>query len=182
MWRIYISIPIISASAVAAEILLMRLMAVAIWYHFAYMIISLALLGYGASGTFLTILRERLLPRFKLFLLLISLALSISLPLCFRLSQMISFDPFLMMWDPRHFLRLFARYLLLMIPFFLAGSFTGLCIAAYSDRIGRIYLFDLMGAGMGSVGAIGLTFLLRPGDALSVLSLADTRPSRFSRR
>ncbi len=171
MWRIYISIPIISASAVAAEILLMRLMAVAIWYHFAYMIISLALLGYGASGTFLTILRGRLLPRFKLFLPLISLALSISLPLCFRLSQMISFDPFLMMWDPRHFLRLFARYLLLMIPFFLAGSFTGLCIAAYSDRIGRIYLFDLMGAGMGSVGAIGLTFLLRPGDALSVLSL-----------
>ena len=52
--------------------------------------------------------------------------------------------------------RRFARYLLLMIPFFLAGSFTGLCIAAYSDRIGRIYLFDLMGAGMGSVADFSL--------------------------
>lgn len=169
-WRIYISIPIISASAVAAEILLMRLMAVAIWYHFAYMIISLSLLGYGVSGTFLAILRKRLLSRPKLWLFLIPLALSISLPLCFRLSQMIGFDPFLMMWEPRHFLRLFARYLLLMIPFFLAGSFTGLCIAAYSERIGRIYLFDLLGAGMGSVGAIGLLFLLKPWNGLNLLS------------
>ncbi|MCG6936292.1 MAG: hypothetical protein LJE73_10405, partial [Proteobacteria bacterium] len=59
-----LSIALISAGALAYEVLLMRLFSVIQWYHFAYMIISLALLGYGASGTFLSLARDRLLPRF----------------------------------------------------------------------------------------------------------------------
>jgi hypothetical protein len=39
------------AAAIGYEIVLKRLFAIALWHHFAYMIISLALLGYGASGT-----------------------------------------------------------------------------------------------------------------------------------
>ena len=46
---------LISASALAYEILLMRLFSIVQWHHFAYMVISLALLGYGASGTFLRV-------------------------------------------------------------------------------------------------------------------------------
>ena len=44
---------LVSAAALAYEILLMRLFSIALWHHFAYMIISLALLGYGASGALL---------------------------------------------------------------------------------------------------------------------------------
>ena len=40
----------LSAATLAYEILLMRLLSISHWHHFAYMIISLALLGYGASG------------------------------------------------------------------------------------------------------------------------------------
>jgi len=47
------SIALLSATALAYEILLTRLFSIIQWHHFAYMIISLALLGYGASGTFL---------------------------------------------------------------------------------------------------------------------------------
>jgi hypothetical protein len=39
------------AAAIGYEIVLKRLFAIALWHHFVYMIISLALLGYGASGT-----------------------------------------------------------------------------------------------------------------------------------
>ena len=49
-----VSVALISAAALAYEVLLMRLFSIIQWHHFAYMIISLALLGYGASGTFLT--------------------------------------------------------------------------------------------------------------------------------
>ena len=41
------------------EILLMRLFSVIQWHHFAYMMISVALLGYGAAGTFVALVRER---------------------------------------------------------------------------------------------------------------------------
>ena len=48
-----LSVALISAAALAYEILLMRLLSIIHWHHFAYMIISVALLGYGASGTFM---------------------------------------------------------------------------------------------------------------------------------
>ena len=51
------SIALISCAALANEILLTRFFAIVHWYHFAYMMISLALLGFGASGTFLFIAR-----------------------------------------------------------------------------------------------------------------------------
>jgi len=47
-----VAIAVISASALAYEVLLMRLFSIIQWHHFAYMIISLALLGYGVSGVF----------------------------------------------------------------------------------------------------------------------------------
>ena len=49
------AVSLVSAAAIAYEILLTRLFAIALWHHFVYMIISLALLGYGASGTFLVL-------------------------------------------------------------------------------------------------------------------------------
>jgi len=59
------SIALISAAALAYEILLMRLFSIIQWHHFAYMMISLALLGYGASGTFLALSRRWLQGHFQ---------------------------------------------------------------------------------------------------------------------
>lgn len=50
-----ITLALISATALAYEVLLMRLFSIIQWHHFTYMIISLALLGYGISGTFLAL-------------------------------------------------------------------------------------------------------------------------------
>ena len=43
----------------------MRLFSIIQWHHFAYMIISLALLGYGVSGVFLALYRNRLNAQFR---------------------------------------------------------------------------------------------------------------------
>jgi len=60
------AIALLSAAAIAYELLLTRLFAITLWHHFAYMVISLALLGYGASGTLLVFARHLLLKRFSL--------------------------------------------------------------------------------------------------------------------
>ena len=49
------SLALLSAAALGGQVLWLRVMAVIQWHHFAFMIISLALLGYGASGTALTL-------------------------------------------------------------------------------------------------------------------------------
>jgi hypothetical protein len=59
-----VAVAVLSAAILAYEVLLMRLFSIIWWHHFAYMIISVALLGFGASGTALALARERLLPRF----------------------------------------------------------------------------------------------------------------------
>ena len=64
--RLLTAVALLSAAALSFEILLVRMFSIAQWHHFAYMIISLALLGYGASGTFLCFTRVRLLARFPL--------------------------------------------------------------------------------------------------------------------
>ena len=53
-----LAISLVSAGVLAYEVLLARLFSITQWYHFAYMVISIALLGYGASGTFLALVRD----------------------------------------------------------------------------------------------------------------------------
>ena len=58
------AIALISAAALAYQLLLMRWLAIAHWQPFAVMIISLALLGHGASGTWLALWLEPAKRRF----------------------------------------------------------------------------------------------------------------------
>jgi len=64
MTGIYVSVFVISAAVLSYEVLLMRLFAIVQWHHFAYMAISIALLSFGASGTFLYLQRARLIDNF----------------------------------------------------------------------------------------------------------------------
>ena len=59
-----IAVALVSAAALAYEILLMRLFSITLWHHFAYMIISLALLGWGASGALLSLAQRTVQQRF----------------------------------------------------------------------------------------------------------------------
>jgi hypothetical protein len=52
---IYLGVFLLSASTLAFEIVLSRLFSIAQFYHFAFMTVSLALLGAGASGTALSV-------------------------------------------------------------------------------------------------------------------------------
>jgi len=53
--RTYAGIFLVSAAMLSLEITLTRLFAVTQWYHFAFISVSVALLGLGASGTWLAL-------------------------------------------------------------------------------------------------------------------------------
>jgi len=163
------SIALISAAALSYEILLMRLFSIIQWHHFAYMIISLALLGYGVSGTFITLARERLLVRFSLVFVANLLLFGISAVACFLIAQRIPFNPEQLLWDMQQPLWLLLIYLLLMLPFFFAANAVGLAISRFHQQVARIYGADLLGAGLGSLAIIGLLFLFFPERVLQLL-------------
>jgi SAM-dependent methyltransferase len=165
-----LSIAIISASALAYEVLLTKLFSIILWHHFAYMIISLALLGYGVSGTFLALARERLLRNFSTAYIGNIILFSLSSLLCFMLAQQLPFNPLLL--EVKQLLWLMCLYLLLALPFFFAANAVGLAIMYYKKEIAGIYAADLLGAGLGSLAILGLLYLLFPAFILESISLA----------
>ena len=161
-----VSVALISAAALAYEVLLMRLFSIIQWHHFAYMIISLALLGYGASGTFLALTGPILLRRFERAYWLCLVLFGLSAVACGLLAQRIPFNAEEVLWDWHQPVRLLAIYLLLSLPFFFAASGIALALSRCGNNVSRIYAADLLGAGAGSLGIVLLLFGVFPGTAL----------------
>jgi len=98
----WLSIAMLSMTALAYEVLLMRLFSIIQWHHFASMIISLALLGYGASGAMLTIFREKLLTKYAPIYLGSITLFGITALGSYLLAQQIQFNAEEILWAPEH--------------------------------------------------------------------------------
>lgn len=164
------SIAVISMTALAYEILLMRVFSIIQWHHFAYMIISLALLGYGASGTFLSLFRDWLLPRYARVYLGNIVLFALSTYTCYLAAQTIPFNAEEILWDPRQAVRLMGIYVLLALPFFFVANAIGLSFIRYRNHMSRIYAADLIGAGLGSLVIIVLLFAVLPGEIPAIIT------------
>jgi hypothetical protein len=160
---------LLSAAALGYEILLMRLFSIIQWHHFAYMLISVALLGYGAAGSFVAIARRWLLARFAVVFSLAAALFGISAVMGFALAQRVPFNPLEILWDPRQPLLLLLVYLLLVPPFFCVATALCLTFARFGAQAHRIYSFDTLGAGLGSIGILAALYLLAPADALRLI-------------
>ena len=165
-----LAIALISAAVLAYEILLMSLFSLIQWHHFAYLVVSVALLGFGASGSFLVLARGRLEHRFRGFAVLQACGFGVGSLLCFALAQRLSFNPEELIWDHHHWLRLALVILLLALPFFFAANLIGLALMQFRHSLARIYAFDLVGAGIGAAAIIAILFQLPPDAALRLVS------------
>ncbi len=166
-----VSVALVSAAALAYEVLLMRLFSIIQWHHFAYMIISLALLGYGASGTFIALAGPALLRRFERGYWSCLALFGLSAVACALLAQRIPFNAEEVLWDWHQPLLLLTLYLLLSLPFFFAASGIALALTRYRKAVPRIYAADLLGAGAGSLGIVLLLFVVFPGTALQIIGV-----------
>jgi len=158
----FISISFISASNIAYEILLTRLLSIIQWHHFAYMIVSIALLGFGASGTIITLFRKKLTQHFKDIFLISCLISGFSTVLCFLISQKVPFNPFTIVWDKHQYLYLLIYYLIFLIPFFFGATCIGLALTQFKEKIEQVYFFNLLGSGIGALIIILAMYWLSP--------------------
>ena len=131
------------------------------------MVISIALLGFAASGTLLAVIqtRTRWHPaewQNALIFPLTSFLLFLATIASFSVAQKIPFSPFQLAWHKQHYLYLTAYYVCFFIPFFLAGCFIGLHFMHFREQIGRVYCFNLLGSGVGVAIAMISFFLLPP--------------------
>lgn len=148
-----------SMAILTLEIVLTRIFSVMMWYHFAFMVISLALLGSGAAGVWIYLAPGRFPPgkihqRLVLFACLFSatavLALVIYLRIPFDLDKAIrdeGLTPVNLGW-------LSLIYLNFAVPFLLGGATVALAISHFRQAVSRVYFFDLAGASLGCLVSI----------------------------
>jgi spermidine synthase len=165
-----LSVALASATALAYEILLVRLFSISQWHHYAYMIISLALLGYGVSGAFLSLLQNRLLKHFHAAYITNLVMFGLAMLVSYVLAGHTAFNPEEILWDRTQWAKLAAVYIYLSLPFFFIANAIGLALMYYRFEAPRIYGADLLGAGIGSLGIVAVLFLVFPDFTLRLLS------------
>jgi spermidine synthase len=165
------AVALVSAGALAYEVLLTRLFSIVQWHHYAYMVISIALLGYGASGAFLALAGEALRRHLGAAFAAGAALFAVSAVLSFAVAERLPFNPLAVIWEPRQLLFLPILYALFALPFFGAATCIGLTLAAFPHRVGRIYRYDLMGAAAGAIGLMLALFVAFPDAALRLVAL-----------
>lgn len=144
-----IGLLLVSLSVLMLEFTLIRVLSVSLWYHFAFMIISIALLGLGISGVTILISDRINKSEINGFLSVTSLLYAVSIIASFISINKIPFDPFSLFSDSSQFLYLPVYYILITLPFFLAGLIIGQLFTRFKTSINKLYFYDLVGAGFG---------------------------------
>ncbi len=171
--RIYFSVGLLSASIIAFQLTLMQLLSIIQWSHFAYMVISVALLGFGASGTLLAITRRWFVRHIKFCLPVLMILSGVSMSLIMLISTTVfgSFDSYLLFVDRSQITGLLIAYFAFFIPFFLGALALGLVYIHYTENIGRLYFADLLGSGIGGLLVLIFFWVLYPAQLPSAIAL-----------
>ncbi|MGW8273253.1 MAG: hypothetical protein ACWGN7_07685, partial [Thermodesulfovibrionales bacterium] len=149
-----LSLFLVSASVISLQVILMRSLSITRYHHYSYMVISIALLGFGLSGTFLTFTIRSLKRRFQWYSSLLIGLYAISVPAAYYLSEAVPIDTQYVLFSVRQLMMLLVCDVLLMIPFFISGVIIGLALAVLSDDVPLIYGINLIGSGFGGIAAI----------------------------
>jgi len=158
----------VSAASLALEVLQMRIFAFSLWHHLAFLVVSIAILGFGAAGAVLSSsrsLRARSLRG----------SLGVAL-LLFSFTSLIG--PYVL---SRHPVDLFGSmgtkdvatvglyYVLFALPYFFAGYVIALALTRATEKVNYLYFLNLLGSGvgcfliypiLGPFGALGSLFLI----------------------
>lgn len=168
--RFLTGIFLVSVATLCLEISLIRYFSIAQHYHFAFWVVSIAFLGYGASGSFLTVFKGVIKLKKDQFLSLSSLLFSISIFFSFLLCNAISFDFIKLSWERNHIFTIFLYYFILSIPFLFAGMTISFAITKCSEHVNKIYFADLLGAGIGTL--LTLFVFLPKGDRGAIILIS----------
>ena len=158
--RIRVSVGLVSLAVIALELALMRVLAVRYWHHFAYMIISVALLGFGASGTALALAARRVRGRERAAACVLALGFGASIPLSVRAAGAVPLNVQFLSWDLGEVGHVLALEAVLLVPFFWGAGVVGLALMDRPERLPGHYAANLAGSGAGGLAAVGLMHLV----------------------
>jgi hypothetical protein len=176
----------VSAALLMTELALTRIFSVTMYYHFAFLAISIALFGLSASGVFVYTARRRLAGVDTGLLLAVgalihAAATIVALACLVRIRVGLNYSP-------ENLALMLAIYGLAALPFFTGGSVISIAFARGGQRINVLYAADLIGAAAGCLllipllNRLGAPGVVLTAAGLSLVAAGVFAPSRIRAR
>ena len=189
MRRLSCGILLIALATLVLELMLTRVFDVLLTPNIAYFVVTLAVFGFGLAGIRATLRPIPVDREIGEILFTRSAAFAATTALLVPLINVLPLDYTRLGRQPFLILAAFALlYVALLLPFFLAGYVLIAAFSKHALRIQRLYFWDLVGAGLGSVIVVPFISTLGPGGlmvgaaALGLLAAASFTESKVRRR
>ncbi|MCA8972506.1 MAG: hypothetical protein KDC95_22145, partial [Planctomycetes bacterium] len=146
--RVHFCIFLISLASLALEVLQMRIFAFSLWHHLAFLVVSIAILGFGAAGAFLSVagfLRRRTLGRSLAVTGLLFMASAFVGPWMLAGKPIDVFGS--VGWD--EIMRVALYYLVFALPYFFAGYGISIALSQCPRQSSTLYFANMVGSGIG---------------------------------
>lgn len=161
----YLGIFLVCLSSIAFEILLVRHFAITNWSEYGYWVISMAMAGYSVSGVVLCMFEKAFERRQAALFFALPAAMALLGALGYAALGLIPFNPLELQNETLFAGQLvnIGKYYLALFPFFFAsGLYVGLSFLARQENIPRVYMSDLVGAGLGAACVLSALYLVPP--------------------
>ena len=165
--RLSLGVMLIALSTLALELMLMRVFDVILEGNLAYFVVTMAVFGFGLAGIYATVRPVPIDRDIRARLSLCSAAFAASVVLLIPLLNALPLDYRRVMKAPFVTIGAFlAMDVALLTAFFLSGYVLIAVFSTYTKRIQRLYFWDLLGAGLGTIAVIPLITRMGPGGIL----------------
>lgn len=179
----------VSFTSFTLELLITRVFSILMWYHFASLAIGVAMLGLGGGGVFSYIMNKKINEGWleKFFFFYLSSFLIIHLPFFYIHKNPDQLVPFLSFFHQPYFqpfqrgifyslnismiVVIVIAYIVLMIPFFLAGAIISAIFRLSYNDAQRYYFADMSGAALASLFTAICLGILSPINLISFLPI-----------
>ena len=163
---VYAGLFLVTLATLTYELVLTRIFSVMIWYHFAFVAVSLAMFGLSV-GAVLIYIRSRTFPEDSTERQLFSSALLFGASIAVSLPVLIWLPKFLFPYLGGHTITLL--YPIAAIPFIFSGISICLALTRYPAHVGRLYSADLAGS---ALGCVALIYVMKVADGSSTVLFA----------
>jgi spermidine synthase len=168
---VFPAIFVISAATLLLELTLTRIFDVVLWTNLASFIVSSAIFGLGLGG--IAVMLRPALSRADRPVVWAALAFAGTVLLLLPAITRLPFDFGAVLTHPARQLASFAAlYAALLAPFFASGVVIAAVLTRHSHRVDRLYFWDLLGAGLGTLGIVWLPSLIGPAAMLVLIAAA----------
>ncbi len=171
MKKIHILVFFTSLILISCQILFSRIFSIKEGQSFISLLISLALLGFGFSGTLLTLIKKKIEKRLNEFFNFFVAIFVLSIMVGFFIYSIIPLNTLEFLWDIRQPFYFFLYFLALIVPFTAGGLVIGISFL-FEVKAHTIYFSNLTGSAAGGIIPLILMNFFYPYEVLLIVLIA----------